>query len=57
MLKEHCFDRKYVIEPYGTIFATLVTKGLISVTLFMSEQEFPSFNSVKARAYSLAFLA
>ena len=28
MLKEHCFDRKYVIEPYGTIFATLVTKGL-----------------------------
>ena len=29
MLKEHCFDRKYVIEPYGTIFATLVTKGLI----------------------------
>ena len=28
MLKEHCFDRKYVIEPYGTICATLVTKGL-----------------------------
>ena len=28
MLKEHCFDRKYVIVPYGTIFATLVTKGL-----------------------------
>ena len=28
MLKEHCFDRKYVIVPYGTIFVTLVTKGL-----------------------------
>ena len=40
MLKEHCFDRKYVIVPYGTIFATLVTKGLkqlfANLSLFFS---------------------
>ena len=31
MLKEHCFHKKYVIVPYGTIFATSVTKGLINL--------------------------
>ena len=28
MLKEHCFQRQYVIVPHGTIFEGADTKGL-----------------------------
>ena len=41
MLKEHCFDRKYVIGPYGTIFVTLVTKGLNTSRMMSRRREAP----------------